>query len=225
MGHPSVYPTGATLYDPQRAWSGYTVFQATERGAILVDMNGNVVREWPELHGFPNKILPGGTILGHSGERDPRYGMQDMLDLIQVDWEGNITWKFDRYEQVSDPGQTPRWMARAHHDYQRAGNPVGYYAPGLEPQVDGGNTLILAHTNLVNEEISDKLLLDDTIIEVDWQGNVVWEWRCSDHFHELGFDDAARAALRNNPNMRQRRRDGGLDAHQLHVGAGTEQMV
>lgn len=45
MGHPSVYPTGATLYDPQRAWSGYTVFQATERGAILVDMNGNVVRE------------------------------------------------------------------------------------------------------------------------------------------------------------------------------------
>jgi hypothetical protein len=26
----------------------------------------------------------------------------------------------------------------------------------------------------VNEAISDKLLLDDTIIEVDWQGNVVW---------------------------------------------------
>jgi hypothetical protein len=31
MGHPSVYPTGATLYDPQRAWSGY-LFQATEHG-------------------------------------------------------------------------------------------------------------------------------------------------------------------------------------------------
>ncbi len=54
-----------------------------------------------------------------------------MLDLIQVDWEGNITRKFDRYEQVSDPGHAPRWMARAHHDYQRAGNPVGYYARGL----------------------------------------------------------------------------------------------
>lgn len=25
MGHPSVYPTGATLYDPPRAWSGYTL--------------------------------------------------------------------------------------------------------------------------------------------------------------------------------------------------------
>ncbi len=63
MGHPSVYPTGATLYDPQRAWSGYTLFQATEHGAVLVDMNDRVVREWPELHGFPNKILPGGAIL------------------------------------------------------------------------------------------------------------------------------------------------------------------
>lgn len=52
-------------------------------------MNGRVVREWPELHGFPNKILPGGAILGHSGERDPRYGMQDMLDLIG--WTGKAT--------------------------------------------------------------------------------------------------------------------------------------
>lgn len=179
-------------------------------------MNGHVVREWPELHGFPNKILPGGAILGHSGERDPRYGMQDMLDLIQVDWEGNVTWKFDHYEQVSDPGNETRWMARAHHDYQRAGNPVGYYAPGLEPQVDGGNTLILAHTNLVNEAISDKLLLDDTIIEVDWQGNVVWEWRCSDHFHELGFDDAARTALYNNPNMRA---SGGGMGDWMHINS------
>jgi hypothetical protein len=58
MGHPSVYPTGATLYDPQRAWSGYTLFQATEHGAVLVDMNGHVVREWPELHGFPIKSCP-----------------------------------------------------------------------------------------------------------------------------------------------------------------------
>lgn len=82
MGHPSVYPTGATLYDPQRAWSGYTVFQATERGAILVDMNGNVVREWPELHGFPNKILPGGGDPGpqrrtRSPLRDAGYARPD----------------------------------------------------------------------------------------------------------------------------------------------------
>ena len=61
-------------------------------------------------------------------------------------------------------------MARAHHDYQREGNPVGYYAPELEPKTDGGNTLILAHKNVHNPNISDKPLLDDVIIEVDWEG-------------------------------------------------------
>lgn len=81
------------------------------------------------------------------------------------------------------------------------GNPVGYYTLGLESQVDDGDTPILAHTNPMGETASDKLLLDDIIIEVDWQDDVVWEWHCSDHFHELGSDDAARTALCNNPSM------------------------
>lgn len=216
MGHPSVYPTGTTLYNPDKAWGGYTVFQALERGAVLIDMNGAELRLWEGLHGFPNKILPGGYILGHSGERDSRYGMQDMVDLIQVDWDGNVVWKFNGYEHINDPDLPAEWMARAHHDYQRSGNPVGYYAPGLEPQSLGGNTLILAHKNLHNERISDKLLLDDTIIEVDWQGNILWEWRCSDHFDELGFDDAAKTALYHNPNMRK---SGGGMGDWMHINS------
>ncbi|MDR1320557.1 MAG: hypothetical protein LBK56_03885, partial [Gracilibacteraceae bacterium] len=71
--------------------------------------------------------------------------------------------------------------ARQHHDYQREGNPVGYYVPGQDPLVDRGNTLILAHKDLRRPEISDKLLVDDIIVEVDWQGHKVWEWVCSDH--------------------------------------------
>ncbi|WP_019211862.1 aryl-sulfate sulfotransferase [Yersinia massiliensis] len=216
MGHPSIYPTGTTIYHPEKSWSGYTVFQAVETGAVLTDMNGRELRLWPNLHGFPNKIFPGGTILGHTAQRDPRFGMQDMVDLVQIDWEGNVTWQFNQYEKIHDPEGDPQWMARAHHDYQRSGNPVGYYAPGLEPQVDGGNTLILAHTNLHNPKISDKLLLDDTIIEVDWQGNVVWEWRCSDHFDELGFDDAAKTAIWNNPNMRA---SGGGMGDWMHINS------
>ena len=39
-------------------------------------------------------------------------------------------------------------MARQHHDYQREGNPVGYYAPGMDPMVERGNTLILCHKNV-----------------------------------------------------------------------------
>ena len=88
--------------------------------------------------------------------------MQDFLDVVQVDWEGKVVWRFDKYDYMEDPGEEPRWMARHHHDFQRTGNPVGYYAPGMEPQTTGGNTLILCHKNLRNPDISDKPLLDDS---------------------------------------------------------------
>lgn len=202
MGHPTIYPTGTTVYLPEKAWSGYTIFQAADTGALLIDMNGREVRLWKGLRGFPNKLFPGGYVLGSTAERDPRYGFQDEKNLVQVDWDGNVVWKFDCYEYIEDPENAPQWMARQHHDYQREGNPVGYYAPGLEPKTDSGHTLILAHKNVTKPEISDKELLDDTIIEVDWEGNVVWEWAVSDHFEELGFDEAAREALRRDPNTR-----------------------
>mgnify|MGYP000293776897 CR=1 FL=1 len=75
----------------------------------------------------------------------------------------------------------------------------GYYYPGGEPKTDSGNTLILTHENLYNHDISDKRLIDDKIIEVDWEGNILWSWRASDHFEQLGFDEAAKNALFRNP--------------------------
>ena len=140
MAYPTVYPTGTTKYDCEKCWNGYTVFIARETGATLIDMNGSVVQLWDGLHGFPNKILPGGYVMGSLGERDPKYGYMDQIDLVQVDWDGNIVWKFDRYEFIEDPGQDPAWMARQHHDFQREGNPVGYFAPGIPGmEISSGN--------------------------------------------------------------------------------------
>jgi hypothetical protein len=202
MTYPSVYPTGATRYDPSKCWSGYTIFQAKEVGALLIDMNGGEVQLWKKFHGMPNRMLPGGHLIGSTGERNTAFGMQDGIDLVQVDWDGKVVWRFNRYEYIEDPGEEPQWMARQHHDYQREGNPVGYYAPGMEPLVDRGKTMILSHKNLSNPKICDKLLLDDTIIEVTWEGEVVWEWVCSDHFDELGFREEARNLMFRNPNWR-----------------------
>jgi hypothetical protein len=202
MGYPSVFPTGVTVYNPERAWSGYTLFQAAGVGALLIDMSGREVQLWRGLQGFPNKLLPGGQVFGSTGERNPRHGAQDQVDLVQVDFDGKVLWRFDRLEHISDPGETPRWLARQHHDYQRQGNPVGYYTPGQEPLTDRGNTLILVHENVRNSAISNRPLLDDRIVEVDWSGNIVWQWRPHEHFDELGFDDAAKASLRLNPNVR-----------------------
>jgi thioredoxin len=200
MGHPSIYPTGTTLYHADRAWNGYTIFPSA-KGALLIDMRGNEVQLWAGLDGFPNKILPGGFVLGSSGSRDPRKGFQDQLDLLQVDWDGNIVWKFDRNESVEDEPGHPRFIARQHHDFQREGSSTGYYAPGSVPRTDGGNTLILVHKDAENSGISDKPLLDDRFIEIDWHGNIVWDWLPSDHFDELGFDEAAKNLLFRDPSM------------------------
>ena len=91
MGHPTIYPTGVTIFNPEKAWGGYTIFQVEGLGALLIDMYGKEVNVWKGLQGFPNKLLPGGYVMGHTGTRNPKYGMQDMVDLVQVDWDGNIT--------------------------------------------------------------------------------------------------------------------------------------
>ncbi|MDR0221024.1 MAG: aryl-sulfate sulfotransferase, partial [Lachnospiraceae bacterium] len=200
MGHPSVYPTGTTIYNKSKAYSGYTVFPSS-RGALLIDMNGNEVNLWAGLGGFPNKILPGGYVLGNTGTRISPKAYQDQLDLVQADWEGKIVWKFDRTELIKDEGQPESWQARQHHDFQREGSPIGYYAPSLEPQALSGNTLILVHENVTNPAISDKLLIDDKLIVVTWDGEIVWEWRASDHFEEFGFDEDAKKAIHNNPGL------------------------
>ena len=199
----TIYPTCTTIYHPEKCWNGYTIFQANDVGATLIDMNGNVVNQWKGVGGRarPNKMLPGGHVMTCTGTRDSRYGYQDYTDLAQVDWEGNIVWRFDRYERVKDPRQKPVWMARQHHDFQREGNPVGYYVPNMEPKVDSGNTIILCHKNMRNPKISDKLLLDDTIIEVSWDGKIIWEWICSEHFDEFEFSEEAKNVLARNPNI------------------------
>lgn len=214
----TVYPTGTTIYDPEKCWNGYTVFQtnmhSNHPAAALINMNGDIVNLWQRLDGFPNKMLPGGFIMGSTGMRNPKYGFQDMLDLVQVDWEGNIVWRFNRYELIKDPDHKRQWMARQHHDYQREGNPVGYYVPGMDPLVNKGNTIILSHRNLKNTGISEKPLLDDVIIEVTWEGEKVWEWVCSDHFDEMNFSEEAKNTLARNPDLR-----GGTTGDWMHINS------
>lgn len=148
MGRPTVYPMGVTIYNPEKCFNGYTIFPATTYGAALINMNGKVERMWTDLQGFPNKMLPGGVVMGHLGRRDGAYSYQDQTDLVEVDWDGNVIWKYDHSELIEDPEHEPQWMARQHHDYQVEGNPVGYYVPGMEMKSKEGNVLVLAHCNV-----------------------------------------------------------------------------
>ena len=82
MTYPSIYPTGTTIYDPEKCYNGYTIFQAREIGALLIDMNGGEVQLWKGFHGMPNRILPDGHLVGSSGESNTSYAMKDYVNLV-----------------------------------------------------------------------------------------------------------------------------------------------
>jgi hypothetical protein len=82
---PSIYPTGTTIYYPEKCWNGYTLFPAELHrnngyGAVLIDMNGNVVNRWQGLDGFPNKMLSNGHIR-HARPGRGGLGRQHSLEI------------------------------------------------------------------------------------------------------------------------------------------------
>ena len=142
-----------------RRCKGYTIYSAAEPGAntTLVDMNGEIVNEW-SIFSHPAKMLPGGSILGSKRSRpaktppggrppagppsagQPRGALPpgDTIEFIQANWDDQEEWSFTNW----DDDRTGIMMSRQHHDYQREGNPVGYYAPGQD-FVDRGKTFYL----------------------------------------------------------------------------------
>jgi len=153
--------------------NGYTLISAGSDPAFLIDMDKNVIHNW-SLIGFPAKLLPGGSIIGGREFND----MDEFKYIAQEDWEGNIVWEFHNWSNG--------W-SRHHHDFEREGNPVGYYAPGQD-FIDEGKTLVLARSTLINRSISLWSLDDDVIYEVDWDGNLTgFEWHANEHYNEMGF--------------------------------------
>ncbi|MGE0811790.1 MAG: aryl-sulfate sulfotransferase [Vicinamibacterales bacterium] len=214
--YPTVYPTGTTIYEPDRTWSGYTVFgPPADQGAVVIDMNGRLVKRWPEVAAVPGpmRLLPGGFLMGGDRRRRPH---QEARALVQVDWDGRVVWSFDRGDRVEVDGKDT-WLARQHHDWQREGSPNGDFTPEATPLVDRGRTLLVTHKNVTNPAVSDRLLEDDRLIEVDWDGRVVWEWLASDHIEEFGFTAEARKALHDDPNWGEARGS----ADWLHMNAAS----
>jgi len=202
LAAPSVFPTGTTSYDPGRAWNGFTVLSPLgTQAAIVIDMNGNVVKQWDgyvSSAGGPARVLPGGVVVGAAGANPPR---QESLELVQRDFDGNVLWRFDHNEQIETrDAQTKQaktiWALRQHHDWQREDFPAGYYSPEATPGIQGGNTLILTHTNHIQPKVApDAMLEDDRLIEVSWEGKIVWEWVASDHIDDFHLDADARKSI------------------------------
>jgi hypothetical protein len=216
---PSVYPTATTIYDPTKTWNGYTVLSPLGTQAVIViDMSGREVKRWADYNdsaGGPARVLPGGQVVAAAGARPPH---QESLALVQRDFAGNVVWHFDRNEQIETPdgdGKTI-YALRQHHDWQRSDFPAGYYSPEAEPAATGAKTLILTHTDHAAPAIAAAMLEDDRLIEVSFDGKIVWEWTAAEHVDELGFDAAARAAIRAAPRPNAR-----IGFDWLHLNSAT----
>lgn len=159
--------------------------------SLLIDMEGNPIKRWDTIPD-PVKMLPGGSIISATGEYIDYW---DSTNLTQISWNGTIEWDFSGW----DDEITGILMAREHHDFQREGNPVGYYAP-TQDFVPEGKTLILGHKNVINKSISYKPLIDDVIYEVYWNGTLTgFEWHASEHIDQMGFTEEELRAIWLNP--------------------------
>jgi hypothetical protein len=181
-------PGCLNYYDPSQTCDGYTLI-SLDHAVKLLDMKGNTVKVW-EITGFPAKMFPGGSVMGQGG-----FGVfgQELGEIIQLSWDGETEWTFTDWD--SEDGVM---AARVHHDFQKDGSPVGYYAPGQEPLAEGGKVLVLGRLTTLDPEISSIALMDDVAYEVDWetkQASLLW--KSSEHFDELGFDEAARQLIYN----------------------------
>ena len=195
----TVFPTGTTIYKPEKCFNGYTLYPSKKEGvgAILVDMNGTVVRNWPDYASFMINLLPEGRILGGQVGRVTQtyshtYGADD---VVQQDWQGNVEWRFNHADKLDLDG-VKGWSARQNHDIVREGCPVGYYVPDMAPKIENARTLMLSYKSGYWPEVTRDFIPRATrMIEVTWDGEIAWDWMPAEQFEQFGHSEAAKNAI------------------------------
>ncbi|MCP4200857.1 MAG: hypothetical protein GY769_02855 [bacterium] len=89
------------IYDPARAWNGYTLALYGRRIPMLLDMNGKVLHSWTEARVKSRvRLLPDCSLLGLALGRA----------IVEYDWNGELVW------------EVPIENAIPHHDLIRRAN-------------------------------------------------------------------------------------------------------
>ena len=163
---PSVFPTGVTIYLPDKAHNNYVIFDTKDGFTRLIDMNGNQVKFWSD-RGMPGEMIDPALTKGDRGhvfvgERVPDIQVSDVIR--ELDWNGNIIWEWGK--------KAPGGKAKHHHDQARLAN---------------GNTLVLADIKRIVPQISDQEVPDSVIYEVTLEGEITWQWVVSEHLEEFDF--------------------------------------
>lgn len=163
---PTIYPTGTTIYKPEKCFNGYTLYLTKfNENICLTDMDGTLIHSWnyddmgliPSVYDLAEPTSDG-SLLIIAKKTDPGIN-----GVIEIDWNGKIVWEY-----FNEKNRSP------HHDFER---------------LDNGNTLILYHETIFIPEISDHPLRTDYILEIRPDKKIVWRWDSYKHFNEFGFSD------------------------------------
>jgi predicted Rdx family selenoprotein len=165
----TVYPVGTTLYQPDKCCNGYTVLWRGQK-VKLIDMNGRAVNEWTVTSGAIEGGVDRARLLENGHVLVQRGGMMSEAGGIQeYNWDGELVWEY------VPEGRAPHTeYLGPHHDVFRKRN---------------GNTLLICR-HAVPEEYLQQIrdpryrnttIYEDVILEVNREGEVVWDWHGCDH--------------------------------------------
>jgi hypothetical protein len=162
---PTIFPTGVTIYRPDKAHNCFVVFDGRDQKTYLIDMNGNDVHTW-NYSGFPSEMIDPRFAGGEYGHIFAQKEAEMFANetLLELDWDGDIVWEWGK--------KAPGGKAWQNHDQARLPN---------------GNTLVLSKLVHVVPALSDQPINDQPIYEVTPDGDVVWQWNSAEHLDELGF--------------------------------------
>lgn len=158
---------GVTVHDADRSAGGYTLFSPLlQRKTYLIDVAGEVVHTWdlPDQPGNYAYLLENGNLLASSWTHGSPPGLVAAGGLIQeLDWDGNVVWEHRDDNQHHDFRRTPSggliYLSWEPMPAEAAARVVGG-APGSEHAAG---------------------IWGDYLVEVDRDGNRIWDWRIWEH--------------------------------------------
>ena len=151
-------PTEMLYWDKEKAYNGYTLFGAnSNNNSYLIDMEGNVINTWSP--GKNPRFNENGNFMDARGN-----------DFVELGWDGTTVWEYTESRKDYNP----------HHDFVRIFN----------KKLNAYTTMYIANKNITHAEAiaagcDPKGKYDgssiDTIVEIDMEGNIVWEYWFFDH--------------------------------------------
>lgn len=166
---------GVTFHNPFKSDNGYTLIcPKYSKDMWLIDIEGHIINRWqmPYLPAGHGRILENGNFFyGGQLKTNKELGLPPEFSalggiLMEVDWDGNIVW------QTEVPYQ--------HHDFQVTKNDHIIYTTHIEKSILPDDYAEKLKGGIEGTEYEGKVW-GDAVIEIDRNGEVIWEWIAHEH--------------------------------------------